>query len=72
MWKSVGKAREWKHPRAPPDRLLFQEEKAAPAVLDFLRESKVGRITLASLEAGEKDMEEILVELRPRFVVFYL
>ena len=33
LWKDVGKACEWKHPRAPTVRLLFRDERASPAVL---------------------------------------
>lgn len=63
LWKNVGEACGWKHPRAPSVRQLFQEEKAVP---DLLRETKVGKMaTLASLtEEDEEDLEE--VELRPR------
>ena len=42
LWRSIGKACEWKHPRAPTVRLLFQNERANPAVLTFLRDTMVG------------------------------
>ena len=41
------------HPRAPSARQLFQDDRAIPAVLTLLRETKVGRvINLASLGKG--------------------
>ena len=66
MRKKVGKAGGWNNPRAPAVQLLFQEENATPAVLDFLRKTKVGRIeALASLgEEGGEELDEI--ELRPQ------
>ena len=55
LWRSVGKVCEWKHPRAPSVRLLFQDERATPAVLTFIREIKVGRVVILAppLEAEE-------------------
>ena len=51
LWKSVGKACEWKHPRAPTTKALFRDERAATAVLAFLRDTKVRRmVTLAPPE----------------------
>ena len=43
-WKRVGKLCEWKEPKAPEVRLLFDDVRAAPAVLIFLRDTRVGRI----------------------------
>ena len=43
LWKSVGRAYEWKRPRAPTQ-AAFKDEWAAPVVLQFLRNTKVGRI----------------------------
>ena len=66
LWRSVGKVCEWKHPRAPSVRLLFQDERATPAVLTFLRETKVGRVVILAplLEAEEwGELEEMA--LRP-------
>ena len=49
LWRSVGKACEWKQPRATTVRLLFQDERATPTVLTFLKGTKVGRVvTLAT------------------------
>ena len=51
LWKEIGKACEWKHPRAPAVRLLFQDRRTIPAVLCFLRDTEVGRmITLARVD----------------------
>lgn len=41
MWKRMGKACGWGHPRAPSFRLLW-DERAMEAVLEFLRDTKVG------------------------------
>ena len=50
MWGSNGEAWKREHPRARPVRLLFQDERATPAVLTFLMETKVGKVVnLASL-----------------------
>ena len=58
--RCVGKACEWKHPRAPNVRLPFRDERAAPAVL---RETKVGRmVTLPPREDEWEDPEENLEE----------
>ena len=55
LWRSVGKACKWKHPRAPTVRLLFEDERATPAVLNFLRDTKVGHmVTLAPPEEEGK------------------
>ena len=55
LWRSVGKAREWKHPQAPTVRLLFKDEGATPAVLQFLRDTEVERmVTLPPREKGEE------------------
>ena len=35
---------EWKRPRAPAVRLMFDDGGAAPAVLTFLRDTRVGRM----------------------------
>ena len=40
---------EWETPRPPEVRLLFDDVRAAPAVLTFLRETRVGRIVPQSL-----------------------
>ena len=60
MWKDVGEACEWKHPRTPSVRLLW-DVRAAGAVLEFLRTTRVGRIGVGSPPGGqgeETDGEE--------------
>ena len=44
LWKRVEKLCEWKGPPAPEVRLLFDDVRAAPAVLTFLRDTRVERI----------------------------
>ena len=41
LWKDIGKAQEWKHPRAPSGKWLWKE-KSTEAVLAFLRDIRVG------------------------------
>ena len=60
MWKRVAKLCEWKRPRAPEVRLLFEDVRAASAVLSFLRDTRLGRIVPLALRerwAGEEDRE---------------
>ena len=57
-----GKACEWKHLRAPTVRLLFQDERATPVVLNFLRDTK-GREDCASTPAGGGRQWEGLEEI---------
>ena len=57
MWGPVAKLCKWERPRAPEVRLLFDDARAAPAVLSFLRDTRLGRmVSVASLRerwAGE-------------------
>ena len=56
----MGRAFGWRHPRAHSVRVLFQNDKATPAVPTYLRETKVGRVvSLASLEE-EREIEKIV------------
>ena len=41
MWRDIGKVCGWRHPRAPSVRLLW-DGRATEAVLDFLRDTRVG------------------------------
>ena len=51
--KSVVRAWGWKHPRAPRIRTLFEMEETTPAVLTFLRDTRVGKmVSLAALGGG--------------------
>ena len=57
----------WKYPRAPTAGLFFQDERATPAVLTFLRDIEVGRVvTLAPREEEWEVLEGI--ELWPEEV----
>ena len=40
LWKEIGEACGWKHPRAPSVRNMFRDEWATEAVLIFLRDTK--------------------------------
>ena len=44
LWKRIGKPCEWKEPKAPEVRLLFDDVRAATPILTFLRDTRVGRI----------------------------
>ena len=48
----------WGGPRAPSVRLLFREARVTPALLEFLEDTRVGRIPGRVLLAGEPDLEE--------------
>ena len=43
MWKDIGEACEWEHPRIPSVRPLW-DGRATEAVLEFLRTTRVGCI----------------------------
>ena len=45
-------------PRAPPVRLLLQDFRATSALLEFLRDTRVGRIPGRVLLAGGPDVGE--------------
>ena len=55
LWKDVGEACEWEHSRTPSVRLLW-DVRAAGAVLEFLRTTRVGRIGVG--RAPEERREE--------------
>ena len=40
---------EWKSPMAPAVRLMFDDVRAAPAVLSFLQDTRVGRMVPLAL-----------------------
>ena len=44
MWRRIEKLCGWEEPRPQVVRLLFDDVRAAPAVLTFLRDTWVGRI----------------------------
>ena len=63
--REVGKACGWRHPRAPRIEKLFGDERATPAVLAFLRDTKVGKfVSLAAL--GREQMEGRQIQRRKR------
>ena len=45
LWRDIGKVCGWKHPRAPSVKWL-RKEKATEAVLVFLRNTRVGCISM--------------------------
>ena len=49
LWKRVDKLCEQKKPRAPAVKLLFDDVRAAPAVLSFLQDTQIGRIVPQAL-----------------------
>ena len=51
-----------RHTQAPPVRLLFRDERATPAVLEFLEKTRVGKmpgLALRGVEEEESDLGEI-------------
>ena len=44
LWQRVERDCEWESPRAPSIRLLFRDGRATPAVLEFLEDTRVGKI----------------------------
>ena len=62
LWKDIGRAWEWKHPRAPAVRWLW-DERATKAVTFFLESTRVGEVVdLRRLwedkEESESEVEE--------------
>ena len=55
--KDVGE--EWEAPRAPSVRLLFRNEQAIPAILEFLGGARVGRMPGMALFGVEEDEERL-------------
>ena len=56
---------EWRTPRAPAVRLMFDDVRAAPAVLSFLRDTRVGRMVPLALQEewrGEDTGREVARE----------
>ena len=62
MWQRVERDCEWESPRAPSVRLLFRDARATPAVLEFLSDTRVGRmpgLALFGVQEEESGLEEI-------------
>ena len=64
MWKDVGEACEWEHPRTPSVRLLW-DVRAADAVLEILRTTRVGCIGVSRFPPEERGEEMEGEEGRP-------
>ena len=67
MWQRVEKDCEWESPRVPSVRLLFRDERATPALLEFLADTRVGRkpgLALFGVEEEVSDLEEIALWAR--------
>ena len=64
MWQRVEKDCEWESPRAPSVRPLFRDERATPALLEFLGGTRVGKMPSLGLmgvvEEGS-ELEEIVL-----------
>ena len=58
MWRRIPRLCEWKTPRAPSVRLMFDDVRAAPAVLTFLRDTRVGRVITVAPRGEEREVEE--------------
>ena len=54
LWKDIGKAHGWKHPRAPSGKWLWVE-KSTEAVLAFLGSTRVGCISARRTPPEEVD-----------------
>ena len=59
LWKDIGKAHGWKHPRAPSPKWLWKEM-PTETVLEFLRDTRLGYISTRRKlpEEGEGGYEE--------------
>ena len=49
---------DWERPRAPSVRLMFDDVQAAPAVLTFLWDTRVGRMISLVPRGGERADED--------------
>ena len=56
LWKDVGEACEWEHPRTPSVRLLW-DTRAAGAVLEFLRTTRAGCIGVGRVPPEDRGEE---------------
>ena len=65
MWKRIERLCEWKRPQAPPVRAMFDDVRATPAVLGFLRNTHVGRM-ISPRPLGEESGERRAGQARPR------
>ena len=58
LWKRVERDCEWGGSRVPSVHFLFRDARATPAVLDFLEDTRVGKMPSRVLLAGGPDVEE--------------
>ena len=61
MWRRIRRLFEKRGPLAPSVRAMFDNQRATPAVLTFLRDTRVGRIASAAPLRdgwGEKEYSE--------------
>ena len=56
MWRKIGKACGWKHPKAPSAKHLWKDE-ATGAVLEFLRDTRVGCLVIVRRLPREEERE---------------
>lgn len=73
MWERIGRLCEWERPRAPSVRRMFEDVRATPAVLSFLRDTRVGKMaTLApwSPPAEGGALFSLLFSFVPLFLSF--
>jgi len=50
LWKSVGKQLNWRHPRSKRISHLFSDDRVTEAVLEFLKDTGVGKVRTGALE----------------------
>ena len=64
MWQRVEKDCERETPRAPSVRLLFRDERATPPFLEFLEDTRVGKmpgLALFGVQEEELELGEIVL-----------
>ena len=73
LWKGVGEACEWEHPRTPSVRLLW-DVRAAGAVLEFLRTTRVGCMGVGRVPPEDRgeDTDGEEGQGRPRMYLSFL
>ena len=64
LWQKMERDCEWRTRRGPSVRLLFRDERAIPAVLEFLGKTRVGKMSgLALLGAEEEGSDLCEIEM---------
>ena len=63
MWKDIGKACGWKHPRSPEVKWLW-EEKATGTFLSFLESTRVGEVVNVRRLWEDEEEEASLSEVK--------